>query len=67
MLFRSHDALTNLVVATIISGIVGYLSIWFLLSYLKRHATTVFIVYRLVLGAIILVLLWRGVIDPVVH
>lgn len=62
-----HEALTNLVVGTIVAGVIGYLSIWFLLSYLKRHTTTVFIIYRLILGAVILVLLWRGVIDPVVH
>ncbi|HTH51181.1 MAG TPA: undecaprenyl-diphosphate phosphatase [Pyrinomonadaceae bacterium] len=62
-----HEALTNLIVGTIVAGVIGYLSIWFLLNYLKRHTTTVFILYRLVLGAVILVLLWRGVIDPVVH
>jgi undecaprenyl-diphosphatase len=62
-----HEALTNLVVGTIVSAVIGYLSIWFLLSYLKRHTTTVFIIYRLILGAVILVLLWRGVIDPVMR
>ena len=62
-----HDALTNLVIGTLVAGIIGYASIWFLLNYLKRHTTTVFIIYRLILGTVILVLLWRGVIDPVVH
>jgi len=62
-----HDALTNLVIGTVVAGIIGYASIWFLLNYLKRHTTTVFIVYRLILGTVILVLLWRGVIDPVVN
>jgi undecaprenyl-diphosphatase len=62
-----HESLTNLVVGTIVAGIIGYLSIWFLLNYLKRHTTTVFIVYRIILGVTILALLWRGVIDPVVH
>ena len=60
------DSFKPLIVATIISGIVGYASIWFLLAYLKRNSTMVFIVYRLILGAIILVLLWQGVISPVI-
>lgn len=53
-----------LVVATVISGLVGYASIWFLLRFLRTRSTGVFIVYRLVLGAIILLLLARGTIQP---
>jgi len=60
------DSFGPLLAATIISGIVGYASIWFLLAYLKRHSTAVFIVYRIILGTVILVLLWRGVISPLV-
>jgi undecaprenyl-diphosphatase len=55
-----------LLVSTIVSGIVGYLSIWFLLEYLKKHTTAIFIVYRILLGTALLILLWRGVIDPLV-
>lgn len=61
------ESFTPLVVATIVSGIVGYVSIWALLAYLRRNTTAVFIIYRVILGSVILVLLWRGVIDPVVH
>jgi undecaprenyl-diphosphatase len=53
-----------LIVATLIAGVVGYLSIWFLISYLKRNSTAIFIVYRVVLGVVILVLLWQGVLSP---
>jgi undecaprenyl-diphosphatase len=60
------ESFVPLVVATVIAGIVGYLSIWFLLSFLKRNSTAIFIAYRLILGGVILVLLWRGVIDPVI-
>lgn len=56
-----------LLVATIVSGIVGYFAIWFLLAFLRKYSTLVFIVYRVALGIIILVLLFRGVIDPVVN
>jgi len=54
-----------LVVATIVSGIVGYASIWFLLRYLRTHSTGIFIGYRLVLGAAILLMLAGGFIQPV--
>jgi undecaprenyl-diphosphatase len=47
----------NLAVATLASFVVGYASIAFLLEYLKKHTTWVFIVYRLSLGAALLVLL----------
>jgi undecaprenyl-diphosphatase len=60
------DTFMPLIVATVIAGVVGYLSIWFLLSFLKRNSTAVFIAYRVILGVVILVLLWRGIIDPVI-
>jgi undecaprenyl-diphosphatase len=44
------------------SGIVGYLAIAFLLSYLRRGSLMVFVGYRLVLGAAMLAMFWpRGV------
>ncbi len=53
-----------LVVATIVSGVVGYASIWFLLRFLREHSTGVFIGYRLLVGALILVLLFAGAVNP---
>jgi undecaprenyl-diphosphatase len=53
-----------LAVATVVSGVVGYASIWFLLRYLRTHSTAVFIGYRLIVGAAILVLLYAKVISP---
>jgi len=52
-----------LVVATIVSGVVGYASIWFLLRFLRTHSTGVFIVYRLVIGAAIIFALVGGYIS----
>jgi undecaprenyl-diphosphatase len=49
-----------LIVATIVSGLVGYASIWFLLRFLRTHSTAVFIVYRLIVGAAIIVALVGG-------
>ncbi len=61
------ESFMPLIVGTVVAAIVGYLSIWFLFSFLKRNSTAVFIVYRLLLGSTILVLLWFGVISPVVN
>ena len=53
-----------MVVATIFAFIFGYFSIDFLLKYLRRKTTFVFIYYRLALGIVILVLLSMHIIQP---
>lgn len=58
------ESFRPLLVATLISGIIGYFAIWFLLAFLRRNTTAIFIVYRLILGTVILILLWRGVLSP---
>jgi undecaprenyl-diphosphatase len=50
-------------VATIVSGLVGYASIWFLLRFLRRHSTGVFIGYRLLVGVLIIVALLGGYLS----
>ena len=52
-----------LLIATVVSGIVGYASIWFLLRFLRTHSTAVFIVYRLIVGGFILAALIAGYIS----
>ncbi len=59
-LFSTEAHIQDLIAATVVAGIVGYASIAFLLGYLKKHTTWLFIVYRLVLGAILLTLLATG-------
>ena len=51
---------TALVVATAISAVVGYLSIAFLLRYLQKHSTFVFVAYRIALGLILIGLILSG-------
>jgi len=58
------DSLATLAVGTIVSGVVGYASIWFLLRYLRTHTTGVFIGYRLIVGTAILIMLFGGRISP---
>ncbi|HEU4711042.1 MAG TPA: undecaprenyl-diphosphatase UppP [Pyrinomonadaceae bacterium] len=57
------DTYGALIVATIVSGAVGYASIWFLLRFLRTHSTGVFIVYRVIVGAAILIALAAGYIS----
>jgi undecaprenyl-diphosphatase len=52
-----------LFVATIVSGVVGYASIWFLLRFLRTNSTAIFIAYRVVVGGLILLLLYTGYIG----
>ena len=52
-------SLSALAFGTLISGIVGYASIWFLLRYLRTHTTAVFIGYRLIVGSAILIMLFN--------
>ena len=56
------DAMPTLI-ATVIAFVSGYAAISFLMKYLQTRTTAVFIVYRIVLGAVILVLLFMGKID----
>lgn len=53
----------SLVIATVVAGVVGYASIKFLLHYLRTHSNMVFIVYRIVLGIIIILLVSNGVLS----
>ena len=52
-----------LIVATFLAFVVGYASIAFLLRFLVDHSTSVFVGYRVVLGAAVLVLVSAGVIS----
>jgi undecaprenyl-diphosphatase len=53
-----HDMRLPFLGGAIISAVVGYLVIAVLIRYLERRTFKVFVVYRLVLGVILLVLGW---------
>lgn len=55
---------TPVVVATAVAFIFGWLSIWFLIRYLRTHTTYVFVWYRIVLGLVVVGLLAGGVLQP---
>ena len=50
-------------VATLLAFVTGYASIAFLLRYLARHSIAVFVGYRVVLGALVVVLAANGAIT----
>ncbi|MGB7207900.1 MAG: undecaprenyl-diphosphatase UppP [Pyrinomonadaceae bacterium] len=62
-----ENGFTPLIVATVVSAIIGYLAIWFLIAFLRKNSTAVFIVYRLILGSILLGLLYFGLLNPTVN
>ena len=52
-----------LIISCIFAGVSGYLSIAFLINFLKTRTTMVFIVYRIILGVILIALIYAGVIN----
>lgn len=61
--FIDQSMVVNLIISTIVSGISGYLAIDFLLKYLKKNSTFIFIYYRIGLGLFIIILLLNGIIQ----
>ena len=59
---NSGDAL-NLTVSTIASAIFGYLSIAYLIRFLRTHTTLQFIIYRIALGILLIILVNSGVVS----
>jgi undecaprenyl-diphosphatase len=73
--FQAYEALTGgvagetvawgpTIVATVIAFAVGLTVIAWLLRYLDRGSFTPFVVYRVVLGLLVLALVGAGVLDP---
>jgi undecaprenyl-diphosphatase len=54
---------TATVLATMLAFVVGYASIAWLLRYLSRHSTIVFVAYRVLMGGLLLALLAAGTIS----
>jgi undecaprenyl-diphosphatase len=52
-------SMAHLAVATAVSGVVGYASIAFLLSYLRKHSTYLFIIYRLIVGMVVIAVAYK--------
>ncbi|MCJ7553647.1 MAG: undecaprenyl-diphosphatase UppP [Ignavibacteriaceae bacterium] len=61
--FVDQTMVVNLIVSTIVSGVSGYLAIDFLLKYLKKNSTFIFIYYRIGLGILIIIFLLSNIIK----
>ena len=53
----------NTIVATVVSFVVAYGAVSWLLKFIAKHTYSLFIGYRLVLGAVLMVLLATGVLE----
>ena len=62
--FLDSSMILNLIISTIVSGISGYLAIDFLLKYLRKNTTFLFVYYRIALGILIIALLSLNIIQP---
>ncbi len=51
------------IVATVVSFLVGYAAIAWLLRYISTHSYLPFVIYRVALGTLTLGLLWAGVLT----
>lgn len=58
------SGIVTLTIATLASAISGYLTIGFLLKFLKSNSTFVFVFYRVIAGAAIIFMVWNNIINP---
>ena len=59
----ASPGLPKTLVATLVAFVVGYVTIGWLLKYLRTGSYLPFVVYRVALGSIVLILLATGVLD----
>ncbi|MBZ0180568.1 MAG: undecaprenyl-diphosphatase UppP [Melioribacteraceae bacterium] len=62
--FIDFDGFINLFVATIAAAISGYLTIEFLLRFLRKNTTFIFIYYRIAIGMTIFILIYSALVKP---
>lgn len=58
-----HTSLGALAVATLMAFISGYAAIAWMLRYLQNHSMSIFVIYRVALGVLVLVLVSSGAIK----
>jgi undecaprenyl-diphosphatase len=58
-----HTGAAELIVATLLAFVSGYAAIAFLLRWLTSHSMVIFVVYRVVLGTLVLALVAAGAIK----
>ncbi|MEE1617386.1 undecaprenyl-diphosphate phosphatase [Brachybacterium sp. J153] len=59
-----EPSLLVIIVATLVAFGVGYAVIVWFMRMIENRSYTVFVVYRVVAGLVLLILLWTGLVDP---
>jgi undecaprenyl-diphosphatase len=62
--YINRSLVIDLVFASVMAAISGYFAIDFLIKFLKKNTTLVFIIYRIALGVVIIALLYFDIINP---
>jgi undecaprenyl-diphosphatase len=57
------DNLTTLLIGSAVAFIVALLAIKFFIGFLKKHGFKIWGIYRIIIGVIMLVLIWKGIIT----
>jgi undecaprenyl-diphosphatase len=59
----SANELKQLAIGNVVAFVVAMLAIKLFISFLKKYGFKVWGIYRIVVGAILLLLVWKGVIN----
>lgn len=62
--YLDQHGLIVMIISTVVSGFIGYLSIGFLLKYLRTKSMWIFVAYRILIGVTILIFIFTGIIKP---
>jgi undecaprenyl-diphosphatase len=60
---KAYEHIVPFAVGTVVAGITAFLVIHWFLGYIRKHNMNIFIVYRIVVGILILILLQTGVLH----
>ncbi len=62
-ILHSHDNLKALLVGNVVAFIVAMIAIKFFIGFLQKHGFKLFGYYRIVAGILLLILIWKGIIQ----
>ncbi|MCH7723576.1 MAG: undecaprenyl-diphosphatase UppP [Bacteroidetes bacterium] len=60
--YLNYTMIINLVAATFAAALSGYFAIDFLLKFLEKHSTFIFVIYRIALGLLVILILLTNII-----
>jgi undecaprenyl-diphosphatase len=59
----NHEEVQQLLVGNVVAFIVAMLAIKFFIGFLKKYGFRVWGVYRILVGIVLLLLIWKGIIQ----